>query len=118
MAENWKAGESESIAADMTTTKWIHTGTGATITELNEQGLRYLYERMVVAADGVNVEPQAAVVCYGFAEAYADHLGLGRWLGLVSVALPLSSFNDNHFTPPLMPRLIWCAVLRYLICSA
>ena len=95
MAENWKAGETESLAADMTTTKWTHTGTGATITELNEQGLRYLYERMVIAADGVNVEPQAAVVCYGFAEAYADHLGLDRWLGLVAVSLPLSSFTKK-----------------------
>ncbi len=95
MAGIWKSVEGEALAADITTTKWTNTGTGATITETNEQGLRYTYERLVIAADGVNVEPQAATICYGFAEAYADHLGLDRWLGLVAVALPLSSFTKS-----------------------
>lgn len=95
MAGIWKSVEGEALAADITTTKWTNTGTGATITETNEQGLRYTYERVVIATDGVNVEPQAATICYGFAESYADHLGLDRWLGLVAVSLPLSSFTKS-----------------------
>ena len=95
MAGIWKSAEGEALAADITTTKWTNTGTGATITETNEQGLRYTYERIVIATDGVNVEPQAATICYGFAESYADHLGLDRWLGLVAVSLPLSSFTKS-----------------------
>lgn len=95
MPKDWKMGEVEDIAANITAIKWSHTGTGATITETNREGLTYLYERIVIAADGVNVEPQAATICYGFAEAYADHLGLDRWLGLVAVSLPLSSFTKK-----------------------
>jgi hypothetical protein len=95
MAGIWKSAEGEALAADITTTKWVNAGTGATITETNEQGLRYTYERIVIATDGVNVEPQAATICYGFAESYADHLGLDRWLGLVAVSLPLSSFTKS-----------------------
>jgi hypothetical protein len=95
MAGIWKSVEDEALAADITTTKWVNAGTGATITETNEQGLRYTYERIVIATDGVNVEPQAATICYGFAESYADHLGLDRWLGLVAVSLPLSSFTKS-----------------------
>ena len=95
MTTDWKMGEVDDIAANITAIKWSHPGTGATITETNKEGLTYLYERVVIAADGVNVEPQAATICYGFAEAYADHLGLDRWFGLVAVSLPLSSFTKK-----------------------
>jgi hypothetical protein len=36
----------------------------------------------------------------------------------LATMLPAPSFSTAHLTPPLTPRLIWCAVLRYLICSA
>ena len=95
MATDWKMGEVDDIAANITAIKWTHPGTGATITETNKEGLTYLFERVVIAADGVHASVQEAVACYGFAEAYADKVGLDRWFDVVLAALGASSMSSR-----------------------
>lgn len=74
----WSVAGEWATAANITGTAW-RSSEGFTFDEVNEEGLVYRYEMIVIASDGVHASLVKAKACYGLVNAYYERHGVNAW---------------------------------------